>query len=61
MAANVVLSASAFIPLLHEIQLYGLKYIQYSGMKWYLLELVFYGGGVSLYAGKPTYLLPLLP
>ena len=23
--------------------------LQYSGMKWYLLELTFYGTGVSLY------------
>ncbi|KAI1779093.1 hemolysin-III protein [Hypoxylon cercidicola] len=49
--AFVTLGASAFIPLLHGVQLYGLKYmLQYSGMKWYLLELVFYGSGVSLYA-----------
>lgn len=50
MGAYVALGASAFIPLLHGVQLYGLEYmLQYSGMKWYLLELVFYGGGVSLY------------
>jgi hypothetical protein len=24
--------------------------LQYSGMKWYLLELTFYGTGVGLYA-----------
>lgn len=48
--AYVALGASAFIPLLHGVQLYGLKYmLQYSGMKLYLLELLFYGGGVSLY------------
>ena len=48
--AYVELGASAFIPLLHGVQLYGLEYmLQYSGMKWYLLELDFYSGGVSLY------------
>lgn len=50
MGAYVALGASAFIPLLHGVQLYGLEYmLQYSGMKWYLLELVFYGGGVGFY------------
>ncbi|KAK3373930.1 hemolysin-III protein [Lasiosphaeria ovina] len=49
--ALVVFGASSFIPLLHGVQRYGLEYmLQYSGMKWYLLELVFYGAGVSLYA-----------
>ncbi|KAI1178590.1 hemolysin-III protein [Nemania sp. FL0916] len=49
-SAFVALGASAFIPLLHGVQLYGFEYmLEYSGMKWYLLELVFYGGGVSLY------------
>ncbi|KAF3481875.1 uncharacterized protein GIQ15_04634 [Arthroderma uncinatum] len=44
--AYIALGASAFIPLLHGVQLYGLEYmLQYSGMKWYLLELVLYGGG----------------
>lgn len=48
--AYVALGASAFIPLLHGVQLYGLEYmLKYSGMKWYLLELVAYGGGVSIY------------
>ena len=48
--AYIALGASALIPLLHRVQLYGLKYmLQYSGIKWYLLELVLYGGGVSLY------------
>ncbi len=48
--AYVALGASAFVPLLHGVQLYGLEYmLQYSGMKWYLLELVLYGGGVGLY------------
>ncbi|KAI4864382.1 hemolysin-III protein [Hypoxylon rubiginosum] len=46
----VALGASAFIPLLHGVQLYGLEYmLQYSGMKWYLLEIVSYGVGVGLY------------
>ena len=50
MGAYVALGASAVIPLLHGVQLYGLEYmLQYSGMKWYLLELALYGGGVSLY------------
>ena len=45
-----MLGASAFIPLLHGIQLFGLKYmLQYSGMKWYLLKLSCYGAGVNLY------------
>ena len=51
MGAYFVLGASSFIPLLHGLQLYGLEYmLQYAGMKWYLIELVFYGGGVGLYA-----------
>ncbi|KAJ5242225.1 uncharacterized protein N7469_000552, partial [Penicillium citrinum] len=51
--AYIALGASAFIPLLHGIQLYGLHYmLQYSGMKWYLLELVLYGGGVALYGSR---------
>ncbi|KAL6910519.1 mPR-like GPCR protein [Trichoderma evansii] len=49
--AYVALGASAFIPLLHGVQLYGLEYmLQYPGMKWYLLELVFYG--VGLYGSR---------
>ena len=45
------MGASSFIPLLHGVQRYGLEYmLQYSGIKWYLLELTFYGTGVSLYA-----------
>ncbi|KAK8118332.1 uncharacterized protein PG998_002958 [Apiospora kogelbergensis] len=49
--AFVAFGASSFIPLLHGVQRYGLEYmLQYSGMKWYLLELTFYGTGVSLYA-----------
>ncbi|KAL6874751.1 hemolysin-III protein [Trichoderma novae-zelandiae] len=49
--AFVVFGASSFIPLLHGVQRYGLDYmLQYSGMKWYLLELSFYGAGVGLYA-----------
>lgn len=51
MGAFVVFGASSFVPLLHGVQRYGLEYmLQYSGMKWYLLELAFYGTGVSLYA-----------
>ncbi|KAE8399987.1 hemolysin-III protein [Aspergillus pseudonomiae] len=47
----VIFGASSFIPLLHGVQRYGLEYmLQYSGMKWYLLELTFYGTGVGLYA-----------
>lgn len=50
MGAYVALGASAFVPLLHGVQRYGLEYmLQYSGMKWYLLELALYGGGVGLY------------
>ncbi|KAJ4161674.1 uncharacterized protein LMH87_007699 [Akanthomyces muscarius] len=49
--AYAVFGASASIPLLHGTRLYGLEYmIQYSGMKWYLLELTIYGGGACLYA-----------
>ncbi|KAF5567984.1 allantoate permease [Fusarium napiforme] len=49
--AYVALSASAFIPLLHGVQVYGLDYmLEYSGMKWYLVELLLYGGGCGLYA-----------
>ncbi|RJE18310.1 hemolysin-III related protein, partial [Aspergillus sclerotialis] len=47
----VTFGASSFIPLLHGVQRYELEYmLQYSGMRWYLLELTFYGTGVSLYA-----------
>ena len=50
MGAYVALGASAFIPLLHGVQLYGLDYmLEFSGMRWYLLELVLYGLGVTLY------------
>lgn len=49
--AYVALGASAFIPLLHGVQVYGLEYmLKYSGMKWYLVELLLYGGGCGLYA-----------
>uniref|UniRef100_A0A093XFB7 ADIPOR-like receptor IZH2 n=1 Tax=Talaromyces marneffei PM1 TaxID=1077442 RepID=A0A093XFB7_TALMA len=45
-----IFGASSFIPLLHGVQRYGLEYmLQYSGIRWYLLELTFYGAGVSLY------------
>lgn len=55
MGAFVVFGASSFIPLLHGVQRYGLEYmLQYSGMKWYLLELVLYGTGVGLYAVSLT-------
>ncbi|KFY04131.1 hypothetical protein O988_00967 [Pseudogymnoascus sp. VKM F-3808] len=51
--AYVALGTSSFIPLLHGVQRYGLNYmLQYAGMKWYLLELAFYGSGVGLYASK---------
>ncbi|EHK47893.1 mPR-like GPCR protein [Trichoderma atroviride IMI 206040] len=51
--AYIALGASAFIPLLHGVQLYGLEYmLQYAGMKWYLLELFFYGCGVGLYGSR---------
>ncbi|EED11851.1 adiponectin receptor, putative [Talaromyces stipitatus ATCC 10500] len=47
----VIFGSSSFIPLLHGVQRYGLEYmLQYLGMKWYLLELTFYGIGVSVYA-----------
>ncbi|KAI1016210.1 hypothetical protein LB504_009183 [Fusarium proliferatum] len=49
--AYVALGASAFIPLLHGVRVYGLDYmLEYSGMRWYLVELVLYGGGCCLYA-----------
>ncbi|KAK4690633.1 adiponectin receptor, partial [Lecanoromycetidae sp. Uapishka_2] len=49
-SAFVALGASAFIPILHGIGRYGFEYmLQYSGVKYYLPELLFYGGGVSLY------------
>jgi adiponectin receptor len=49
--AYVALGASSLIPMIHGVQLYGLKYmLKYSGMKWYLLELTFYGYGVGMYA-----------
>ena len=48
--AFVVLGSSSFIPLLHGTQLFGLKYmLQYSGMRWYLLELGCYLTGVIFY------------
>ncbi len=59
--AYVALGASSFVPLLHGVQLYGLDYmLQYSGMKWYLLELAFYSSGVGLYAVGLLRLLHLL-
>ncbi|KAI0168749.1 mPR-like GPCR protein [Pestalotiopsis sp. NC0098] len=48
--AFVIFGASSFIPLLHGAAQYGLHYMmQYAGMKWYLVELAFYGTGVILY------------
>ncbi|KAK7583140.1 hypothetical protein V3481_012434 [Fusarium oxysporum f. sp. vasinfectum] len=50
-SAYVALGASALIPLLHGVQVYGLEYmLEYSGMKWYLVELLLYGGGCGIYA-----------
>lgn len=47
----MALGASALIPLLHGVQVYGLEYmLEYSGMKWYLVELLLYGGGCGIYA-----------
>ena len=56
--AYVALGSSAFIPLLHGLQRYGWDYmLRYSSIKWYLLELAFYGGGVFLYGvGLPLLL-----
>ncbi|KAH6985300.1 hemolysin-III protein [Ilyonectria destructans] len=49
-AAFVVFGSSAFIPLVHGIRRYGFDFmLHYAGMKWYLLELTFYGTGVLLY------------
>jgi adiponectin receptor len=54
-SAYVALGASAFIPLLHGVQVYGLEYmLEYSGMKWYLVELLLYGGGCALYAVRTS-------
>ncbi|PNP81303.1 hypothetical protein FNYG_05335 [Fusarium nygamai] len=53
--AYVALGASAFIPLFHGVKLYGLDYmLKYSGMRWYLVELVLYGGGCGLYAVRTS-------
>lgn len=52
--ACLTLGASTTIPVLHGIQLYGLNYmLEYSGMKWYLLELAIYAGGAGMYAVGP--------
>ncbi|KAF5643221.1 mPR-like GPCR [Fusarium sp. NRRL 52700] len=54
--AYVALGASAFIPLLHGVQVYGFDYmLEYSGMRWYLVELLLYGGGCSLYTVRTLY------
>lgn len=60
--AFVALGASAFIPILQGIRRYGFEYMfQYSGMKYYLPELVFYGCGVSLYGVSSHARCPLFP
>jgi adiponectin receptor len=49
-AAFIVFGSSAFIPLGHSVRRYGFDFmLQYAGMKWYLLELSFYGTGVLFY------------
>ncbi|KAK4068518.1 hypothetical protein Purlil1_13776 [Purpureocillium lilacinum] len=51
--AFVALGSSSLIPLVHGVERYGLGHmVQYSGMKWYLLELLFYGIGAGLYASR---------
>ena len=51
MAALVIVGSSSFIPVVHGVHRYAFQYtLQYSGMKWYILELAFYGSGVGLYA-----------
>ncbi|KAG8664346.1 uncharacterized protein FPOAC1_013684 [Fusarium poae] len=53
--AYIALGASAFIPLLHGVQVYGLEYmLEYSGMEWYLAELLLYGGGCGFYAVRTS-------
>lgn len=49
--ACLALGASTTVTALHGIQLYGLDYmLEHSGLRWYLLELAIYAGGVALYA-----------
>ncbi|KAF5969991.1 hemolysin-III protein [Fusarium bulbicola] len=61
-SAYAAFVASALVPLLHGSQIYGLEYMfKYSGLKWYLVELLLYGGGCGLYAVRtPCPLRPLL-
>ena len=54
--AYIGLGASAFIPLLHGVRIYGLHHmLSYSGMEWYLIELLLYGGGCGLYRVQTSY------
>lgn len=47
----VALGATSFVPMLHGVQLYGLGHmLNHSGIKWYLIELAFYGIGACFYA-----------
>ncbi|KAF5618250.1 hypothetical protein F25303_13066 [Fusarium sp. NRRL 25303] len=49
--AYTTLGASAFIPLLHGVQVYGIEYmLEYSSAKQYLVELLLYGMGCGFYA-----------
>lgn len=49
-SAYIAFGASALIPMLHGVYLFGINYmLQYSGMRWYLLELMLYSTGVCLY------------
>ncbi|KAK0728044.1 hemolysin-III protein [Lasiosphaeria miniovina] len=57
--ATGVLISNPSLRTLRWRRRYRLEYmLQYSGMKWYLLELVFYGAGVSLYAFRIPERLP---
>ena len=48
-----IFGASSCVPLIHGVQRYGLKCMQYSGLTWYLLELIFYGIGAGVYTVYP--------
>ncbi|KAL7929056.1 hemolysin-III protein [Trichoderma chlorosporum] len=53
LGAYVAIGASGFIPLLHGTALYGLEYmLEYSGMKWYTLELALYAIGAVFYGSR---------
>ncbi|KAL9057439.1 MAG: hypothetical protein Q9206_002352 [Seirophora lacunosa] len=53
--AYIAVGATSFIPLIHGCKRYGLDYmLQYSGLKYYLIELSFYGGSAVLYASDPA-------